>query len=120
MSKLSDSEVVERLARRLGSDAYFTCGDCDPCVGGKPEQCVFRQVVLDITSKDALAPVLAGLSPDEWRRLNRALCHAYAGFVMYGEPVPGDAVRYFLTLDVKFLAHTIAEALGEPERKDVQ
>lgn len=90
--KLTDEEVVGVLAERDG----WTSG-------------VLRWLPRTrwpdyLESRDALAPVLEKLTPEEWKRLGGYL------------PWPEDGVktyRHLLTIPPRDLAHAIAEAIRQ-------
>jgi hypothetical protein len=109
---MTEQQVIERLANRHGPDARMGCFDCDPCLSGKPHQCaVGGMVVFDyLGSRDALAPVLEGLSEIDWRKLVDVVFDMWAA-----TPTAPSAVRYILTLPPRDLAFAIAEALEETQ-----
>lgn len=122
MSKLSDSEVVERLARRMGWTIH-NCGDWFTVMpptkitnyGVWDTEAEAREHVIHrnsdlLTSRDAIYSSLSGLSPSEWRQLGATLQSGYASLI----DSEGD-LKFLLTIRPRDLAHAIASALGEPE-----
>lgn len=125
---MTDQEVIETLARREGwkyeEDATHDVdwnrrfNSTPICVtspngkrcwrwqGAEKAERGFQYEPFYLRSRDALAPVLAGLSDDEWQHLNELLwknmTHQQALNVS----------RYVLTIPPRDLAHAIAEAIG--------
>jgi hypothetical protein len=104
---MTDQQVIEQLAGRLGfkpcsdNPGVFAMQHATPQYGMKAS---FSHMSDLLTSRDALAPVLEGLSEGEWGRL----VHLWGAS-------PLSATRYFLTLPPRDLAFAIAEALEETQ-----
>jgi hypothetical protein len=88
---MTEQQVIERLAGRLGWISYLQD----------------RNI---LASRDALAPVLEGLSEIDWRKLVDVVFDMWAA-----TPTAPSAVRYILTLPPRDLAFAIAEALEETQ-----
>lgn len=112
MSKLSDEQVVERLARRIGEEVVALLGQISTKDKDGNYTCHFNPPEYHplLTSRDALSHVLAGLSPAEWDYLNAKLCD------MFNSEIHGNCLTQFVvTIQPRDLAYAIASALGEPE-----
>jgi hypothetical protein len=89
---MTEQQVIERLAGRLDR---------------RHLSIVYSDF---LTSRDALAPVLEGLSEIDWRKLVDVVFDMWAA-----TPTAPSAVRYILTLPPRDLAFAIAEALEEKQ-----
>jgi hypothetical protein len=105
-TKLDDATVVRKLAER-GGWIHDKDGDWWEGPSGLPALSPPDY----LTSRDALAPILAGLSDDEWDRLAINVLPR-----VYHEKHPLRPVsvsRFLLTLPPRDLAYAIAEVLDK-------
>lgn len=105
MSKLSDEQVVLALMKREGLRDLIEIK--------QPLRSELRPRYL--TSKDALSPVLAGLSKEEWIKLDPILSGEVWAVQHQSTKTLMTWFEAVLTLPPRTLAHAIASALGEPE-----
>lgn len=120
---LTDAQVVEILAKQEGvgrhlhcvagpTREHYKCGYCALMfVGVRDELCEKRPKPPYLTSRDALAPVLAGLSEDEWFELVSTLSEES----QFDDASEVEMAKWLLTLPPADLARAIASVLQEGE-----
>jgi hypothetical protein len=104
--KMDDATVVGKLAERANW-TRCKCGDAD-CPYNIDDS---GFAILPLTSRDALAPILEGLSEDEWDRL---AINVLPRIYHEKHPLrPVSVSRFLLTLPPRDLAYAIAEVLDK-------
>jgi hypothetical protein len=127
---MTEQQVIERLAGRLGwtyaddpqhkdNDRFGGAARVSTDPEGKRKHSWgnawtwergFTHEPEFLESRDALAPVLEGLSEIDWRKLVDVVFDKWAA-----TPTAPSAVRYILTLPPRDLAFAIAEAIEEAQ-----
>jgi len=118
--RMTDEEVIKVIAKRMGWKQIEAKDHLDSMkiyVGWWTDgQQLLRKPPFDITSRDALAPVLAGLTDREWERLVSKIEWNHPT-LMPTEDSPMlqryKCIRHVLTLPPSQLAHAIAESISK-------
>lgn len=119
-TELSDEEVVEVLARRMGWTNLKRSALGRGWYGTHEEYCCGNErasLPYYLTSRDALDPVLAGLSEEEWTKLHRLIVEL--SWQDHSGVKPTDRHRAFfnskwlVTIPPSILARAIASVIKE-------
>lgn len=102
---LSDEQVVRVLALR---DGFTEVYDWKPGFGTYKDRGCHARIPPYLTSRDALTPVLEGLSEEEWHTLANQLFDMNARDT---GPDDHNYERYLLTMPARDLAHAVAAVL---------
>lgn len=108
---MTDDQVIRKLAEREGWQRPAECNRVPPHSWMSPHDgCCYTELPAYLSSRDAVAPVLAKLTPGRWRKLTYKLADiASKRDIADADDV--ELVRFLLTLPAADLARAIAEVL---------
>jgi hypothetical protein len=104
-TELTDEEVIEILARREKWEIGYLSPSGRTIMGKRTDENEYEErmpfTFRYLTSRDALAPILGGLKPDEWSKLFGELNRC------------GKVSIEILTMPPRDLAHAIARVIKD-------
>jgi hypothetical protein len=113
-TELTDEEVIEILARREKWEIGYLSPSGRTIMGKRTDENEYEErmpfTFRYLTSRDALAPILEGLKPDEWSKLFGEL--NWCGKVSIDD-VYWKIMQSILTLPPRDLAHSIARVIKD-------
>jgi hypothetical protein len=107
---MTDQEINIAIADECGE---FPCNDCDPCLGGRPDQCAISRIKSYTTDLNAMHEAICSLNQNQRDRFATTLYAVANGGVNAEEAETHDFLEAAVNADCEQRAEAFLRTIGK-------